>query len=197
MKKLFSIVGALGIFCACAPTLIVQDYVPLPDWSGEHFAVVAPRHSAIGNAGAHHDGFLAIEQFSYMVGSTLETSAIKTQVGMILTNQMTDAAYNVVDMSTTILTDNMADNLDYSVAINITSMKVDTYSPLCGNKTTSQIQATYSITDLDTGTVVYTATCPGVASVSGDDPLTGIVSAVQNSVRMFLADPRLQASVNI
>lgn len=196
MSRLYFILGTVLVFCACAPTIIVENHMPLLDESGATFAIVAPRHSAIGNAGAHHDGILAVEQYSYVVGSTLETSAIKTQVGMILTNQMMDAGYNVVDMSSTILTESMAENLDYSVAINITSMKVDTYAPLCGNKTTSSIEASYSITDLSNASVVYTATCAGLSSVSGDDPLSGIVSAVQNSVRMFLADPRLQTAIS-
>ncbi len=183
----YTVIMFLGlILCACGPTIAVVDYEPVRNTGTESIAIVQTQNATMGSVGAHHDGVLAIQKYTWVIGSNISTT-FPVVVTDVLRNEMSMVGYDVINMTTTMLTSAMEEGLSLSIGATIVSMDVDTYSALCGNKANATLDMRFDVTDLVSGEVLYTETFQGTASASGSDPVAGISMAAQNAIRAFLA----------
>lgn len=185
MKHLIAVTCA--IMCACGPTMVVEEHTPMLNTGSEKIAITQTQNAVMGTVGEHHDGVLAITQYSWVIGSNLSATYPVVVTDMIR-NEMQISGYDVINMTTTILTSSMQEGLSLSLGSTITSMNVQTYGPLCGSKSNATVEIRFDITELETGTQVYSQIFQGNASASGEDPVSGISMAAQNATRAFLAN---------
>lgn len=195
MKFCILLVVSAFLICSCGPSITVVNYQPLTNAGTEKIAIVQTQNATMGTVGAHHDGVLAIEQYSWVVGSNLSIT-FPTVVTDVLRNEMSIAGYDVINMTTTMLTSAMEEGLSLSVGATIRSIDVQTYTALCGNKANATLEMQFDITDLATGTLLFTQAFQGTAvAEGGSDPIAGISMAAQNAIRAFLADDLAAATL--
>lgn len=187
MRAILPAMLVMMVLMACGPTITVIDYDPIQNIGTEKIALVQTQNAILGTVGQHHDGVLAIPQYSWVVGSNLSATYPVVVTDMVR-NEMSMVGYDVINMTTTMLTSSMEEGLSLSVGATIVEMEVHTYGTLCGNKSNAQVALRFDVTDLDTGTLIYTETYEGTASAPGSsDPISGITMAAQNATRAFLS----------
>lgn len=187
MRYVLSIAVLLLVACGTVTTAPSVDYVPIPNCGNERIAVVATQNTVLGSIGQHHDGILSVAQYTWTIGSNVNAT-FPVVVTDILRNELVLAGYDAVNMSTTVITSSMEENLTLSIGSVITSINVNTYSPLCGNKSIAYVTMRFEITDLATGQQVFVQAFDGSATAQGSDPIAGVTMAAQNAIRGFLAN---------
>ena len=178
---------------ACAPSISVINNTPIQNTGTNKIAILQTQNVTKGSVGKHHDGLLAIPQYSWDVGSNISAS-FPVLVTDVIWEEMKQAGYDITNVSKTPVKNYKEEGLTISLSVSIESLEVQTYSPRCGNRSDVIMLMRFDINDLTSGEKVYTESYRGNASKKGVDPIAVILLAARNATQAFLGD-KLAASI--
>lgn len=142
--------------------------------------------------GAHHDGLLKVPQYTITGTSKLQRtwSSWMNEAG---SSMLQDAGYKVRKPSKIFGGVESYADVRYALAGQTTSLSLDTYSPLAGDKTEVQLSVTWELFDAESEAVLYERTTTASA-VTGGSSGDGVILAFRRLFLKLLGDPTLVAA---
>jgi len=185
-RIVISLVLTAGLVVGCATTSPrIQQVTPItlgPEGSTPiTFTRLIIRIPSGTDVGSHHDGLLKVPKFRHTWQSSLIVASDEFKI--IACEQLRSRGYTVMGGDTLLFGKDQSGKAEYQLGGTLQSLRFDTYAPLAGNYSESNIMIEWQLYDVFKEKVIYKRTSTGYGRQHG----IGIAS-IQSAFRSALDD---------
>jgi hypothetical protein len=191
MKSVLGVAAFLAclIVSGCGTPVVVRN--PIANTGSARIAVMPAACMAMGTAGGHYDGLFHDLQYYWVLGQNLPPVTVTTVFTEAARNGFVMNGYDAIAAASTVITPDMASDLDFAVMATVTTFNIDTYGFWSYDETKCVMNVSFEVTDLHTGQMVFQRQYEARGTTDGVNMAGAITTASLDAVNGLLSEQPL------